>query len=164
MDGYVRERLDRALANMDWRAKFPLVQVRNGDPRHSDHRPVIILTERKIPCPIQGSKPFFFEAGWFEEERCAEVVKEGWEQGVVEGLTSVAQLVGRVANNLSCWNTNVLGGWEKKRKKLKKELEGCRRQPVSAEGVSKEALLRFQLDKVEEQIDIYWKQSRMLGG
>lgn len=44
--GYVRERLDRALANESWREKFPTIFVQNGDPRHSNHRPVIITTMR----------------------------------------------------------------------------------------------------------------------
>jgi hypothetical protein len=52
----------------------------------------------------------------------------------------------------------VLGVWEKQRKKLKRDLEFCRRGSILEEGVSREAVLRFQLDKVEEQIDIYWKQ------
>jgi hypothetical protein len=44
-DTYIREKLDRAVANPGWRVKFPLMQVRNGDPYHSDHRPVVVLTE-----------------------------------------------------------------------------------------------------------------------
>lgn len=44
-DTHVRERLDRAMANVEWRGKFPTVLVKNGDPDRSDHRPVIILTE-----------------------------------------------------------------------------------------------------------------------
>jgi hypothetical protein len=47
-----------------------------------------------------------------EEEKCEEVVREGWELGVAEGLTRVNQLVGRVAGNLSGWSSNVLGVWE----------------------------------------------------
>ena len=156
--GYVRERLDRALANMEWRAHFATVQVLNGDPRHSDHRPVIISTERKEVRNGGGRKAFFFEAAWLEEENCEEVVREGWELGVAEGLTRVNQLVGRVAGNLSVWSSNVLGVWEKRRKKLKKELECCRRRSLSDDVVTREAVLRFQIDKVEEQIDIYWKQ------
>jgi hypothetical protein len=46
-ENYIRERLDRAVANDQWRARFPCVRVINGDPRHSDHRPLIIFTERK---------------------------------------------------------------------------------------------------------------------
>ncbi|KAJ1284176.1 hypothetical protein BS78_03G185100 [Paspalum vaginatum] len=41
-EGYIRERLDRAVANLEWRNLFPLVRVVNGDPRHSDHRPLIV--------------------------------------------------------------------------------------------------------------------------
>jgi mRNA deadenylase 3'-5' endonuclease subunit Ccr4 len=85
-------------------------------------------------------------------------VKEGWELGVEEGLSSVHQLVGMVAGSLSFWSSNVLRGWEKRRKKLKKELEACRRRQLSLEEVSREAVLRFQLDKLEEQIDLFWKQ------
>ena len=42
---YVRERLDRAVADGDWRARFPAFRVKNGDPKHSDHRPVIVETD-----------------------------------------------------------------------------------------------------------------------
>ena len=147
---YVRERLNRALANMDWRIKFATFQVVNGDPRHSDHRLVIISTERRAERGVQGSKPFFFEASWLEEEKCAEVVMEGWEQGMDEGPSPVEQLVGRVASNLSCWSPNVLGAGRSGGKKIKKELELCRWRSLSEEGVTREAVLRFQLDKVEE--------------
>lgn len=42
---YIRERLDRAVANDLWMLRFPNYRVINGDPRHSDHRPVIITTD-----------------------------------------------------------------------------------------------------------------------
>ena len=47
MTGYthIRERLDRAVANAAWRMMFPLMHVKNGDPYHSDHRPVVVSTE-----------------------------------------------------------------------------------------------------------------------
>jgi len=45
--GYIRERLDRAVACGEWRRANPLVRVINGDPRHSDHRPVIVDTGDK---------------------------------------------------------------------------------------------------------------------
>jgi hypothetical protein len=45
--GYIRERLDRAVACGEWRWANPLVRVINGDPRHSDHRPVIVDTGDK---------------------------------------------------------------------------------------------------------------------
>jgi hypothetical protein len=35
--GYIRERLDHAVANVGWRYMFPLFRIINGDPCHSDH-------------------------------------------------------------------------------------------------------------------------------
>lgn len=43
-------------------------------------------------------------------------------------------------------------------KELKRELESCRRQGVSQENISREGVLRYRLDKAQEQIDLYWKQ------
>ena len=123
VEGYVRECLDRALANDSWRQKFSTVVVHNGDPRHSDHRPVIVTTLRLLERGAGGVRSFAFEAGWLVEERCEEVVKEGWEQGVAEGLTMVHNLVKKVSGGLNSWSSNVLGAWEKQRKKLKTELE-----------------------------------------
>lgn len=69
---YTRERLNRAVGNGVWRAKFPLAQVINRDPRHSDHRPVILETGARganvwgRPMEIMRK----FEARWLEEEEC----------------------------------------------------------------------------------------------
>ena len=62
----MRERLDRVVADGDWRARFLAFRVKNGDPKHSDHRPVIVETdwgETNLP-RRRGSPPFRFEAGW----------------------------------------------------------------------------------------------------
>ena len=68
-DRYVKERLDRAVANSEWRNHFPLVRVINGDPRHSDHRPIIVELggrEKEWRRPMEIMKKF--EARWLEEE------------------------------------------------------------------------------------------------
>jgi hypothetical protein len=74
---YIKERLDRAVATEEWCAYFPYYKVINGDPRHSDHRPIIIHVERGHT-PTQRKTvngPFRFEAKWLEEENCEEVVR-----------------------------------------------------------------------------------------
>jgi endonuclease/exonuclease/phosphatase family metal-dependent hydrolase len=44
-DTHIHERLDRVVANSEWRVKFPLFYVKNGDPFHSDHKSVVIFLE-----------------------------------------------------------------------------------------------------------------------
>ena len=63
-----------------------------------------------------------------------------------------------MARSLHSWSGNVLGDLEKRVKKLRKEIEQCRRLPISDITVQREAVLSYRLDKHEEQVDIYWKQ------
>lgn len=53
---YVQERLDRVVACGEWTSKFSLYRAINGEPRHSDHRPIIIDTD-----PPGGRE---WRAGW----------------------------------------------------------------------------------------------------
>ena len=43
-------------------------------------------------------------------------------------------------------------------KKVKKELEANRRRAIDRDQVAREEILRYKLEKLEEQIDIYWRQ------
>ena len=155
---YIRERLDRAVANDEWRGKFPTMKVINSDPRHSDHRPIIILTESEQYAKKGKGGGFRFEASWVGEENCGNIVEQAWVESMERGEGSVMAALKAVAGGLKNWSSNVLGDLEKRAKKLKKELEGCRRSLLCQEKVSREAILRYRLERVEEQIDIYWRQ------
>ena len=70
-EDYIKERLDPAVANGGWRARFPCVAVHNGVPYHSDHRLVIIMTEKSDRRRrAVGEKQFAFEASWLLEDHC----------------------------------------------------------------------------------------------
>jgi hypothetical protein len=99
-----------------------------------------------------------FEAKWLEEEGCEGIVKNTWglEVGVRRG--GVAEGVKCVLGDLVDWSKNVLGDLEKRISKLKKELEKWRREAISSEQTQKEEVLRYKLNKLEEQKELYWKQ------
>jgi hypothetical protein len=123
-ENYIRERLDRVVANDQWRARFPAAKVINGDPRHSDHRPLIITTERSIGGGGRyGSRSFKFEANWLQEEKCREVVEEARKRAMEELDISTQNALKVVTASLSEWSHNVLGDLEKRVKKIEKEVE-----------------------------------------
>jgi hypothetical protein len=112
---HIRERIDRAVANAEWRMMFPFVQVRNGDPYHSDHRPIVVETEKLQRRGRGGSgNSFHFEASW-----CKEVIEEAWGSGVDDDRRLGERIRG-VAASLKEWSMNVLGDLEKRLKKAKK--------------------------------------------
>jgi hypothetical protein len=157
---HIRERLDRAVANYTWRDRFSLVKVRNGDPYHSDHRPVVIVTcddrGRRIR-GAAGEKAFHFEAAWLKEERCRGLVEEAWEEGAFNGEGNVAARIMVISSSLQHWNNNVLRDLEKRLQKAKKELEVWRRKTITDESVHMEAVLNYKVDRLEEQLDTYWR-------
>jgi exonuclease III len=62
------QRLDRAVANMEWRDLFPGYEVINGEQRHSDHRPVILVLDGKNNVIAWGpnTNVFKFEVRWIQ--------------------------------------------------------------------------------------------------
>ncbi|XP_071674413.1 uncharacterized protein [Lolium perenne] len=132
----------------------------NGDPRHSDHRPVIVDTHGGVCLKKSSARSSIprFEARWLEEEDCRGIVENTWERGVeVEGKGVMGAVKG-VLGELVDWSRNILGDLEKRISKLKKELEAWRRKNISAEQVHKEEILRFNLSRLEDQKELYWKQ------
>lgn len=121
-DGYIKERLDRAVANDAWRGRFPAVKVINGDPRHSDHRPLIISTSREDGGKRTRRKGgcFQFEASWLEEEKCGQVVLDSWKGAFERGASTCHEALEGVGKGLMDWSRNVLGDLEKRLKYLKK--------------------------------------------
>jgi hypothetical protein len=57
---YIKERLNRAVATEGWCQCFLGFRVINGDPYHSNHRPVIVELERiqGTMDEIKGPRPF----------------------------------------------------------------------------------------------------------
>jgi hypothetical protein len=86
------------------------------------------------------------------------VVTEAWKRAMEGSPSSVHTAVRAVASDLQYWSRNVLGDLEKRRKKIKSELEQCRRGGLHRDNCAREEVLRYRLEKLEEQIDTYWRQ------
>jgi hypothetical protein len=56
------------------------------------------------------------------------------------------------------WSSNSLGDLEKILKEAKREQEKWRRASISDHAVAQEAVWIFKVDRLEDQIDTYWRQ------
>jgi DNA-directed RNA polymerase len=150
---YTKERLGRVVVNSAWRARFSLVRVINGDPRYSDHRSIIV--EPRAKEKTQWRKPLEimkkFEAKWLEEEECSERVEEGWEKAISRVKVSLMEIQKNVLAELWEWNRTVLRALEKRIKDAKRELELCRRHPISQGQINKEHMLWYRLERLLDQ-------------
>lgn len=100
---YIRERLDRAVAKAEWCSRFPEYHVINGDPRHSDHQPIIVHLDhdsfRQRKHKRREGKRFSFEASWMTEEACGAVIENAWNRETSGTKTLVARALKGVAGD-----------------------------------------------------------------
>jgi hypothetical protein len=99
-----------------------------------------------------------FEAQWLEEEGCKAVVQNAWSLATDVHQKDVDGAIKGVMCDLKNWSTNVLGDLDHRISKIKKELELWRRKGISQEQVRREDLLRFKLQRLEDQRETYWQQ------
>ncbi|KAE8813206.1 LRR receptor-like serine/threonine-protein kinase FLS2 [Hordeum vulgare] len=132
-------------------------KVTNGDPYHSDHRPVVLTRDGspRVQCLAASPRLPRFEAKWLLEEDCDSIVENAWGKAMNPTIKNrLAEVMGALSN----WNREVLGDLRKRIKKIKSELEAIRKEPISDHQVRKEQTLSFKLERLEEQENLVWRQ------
>lgn len=99
-----------------------------------------------------------FEAKWLEEKECMARVEEAWAVATDSGGGCLMEVQNKVLLDLLEWDRTVLGELEKRIKKVKGELEKCRRRSISQEQVNREHIVRYKLERLQDQLHVYWKQ------
>lgn len=73
--GNIRERLDRAVANIAWTTMFPTAILTNSDMTRSDHRPLVVEADTEATNVVADARSKKFEARWLKEDTVEEMVK-----------------------------------------------------------------------------------------
>ena len=158
--GKIRERLDRGVTNALWNDLFPDARLVNGEMTKSDHRPLIVETDRP-PAPIDHAQRGVrrFEAHWLKEETVEEMIKTAWAQAMANGEgRSFMQKTCEVHEELHTWDQKVLKGPTYRIKKLQKELERVRRGPLTEDSVAAQKEILVRLELLLEQEELTWIQ------
>jgi hypothetical protein len=93
--GYIKERLDRVLANNEWIGLFEEVSVQVMAERLSNHKPLLvrIMKEREERVPFQ--KGFKFEASWLMDKEYNNIIKD-WAHGHANGTTKTLNMLNKL--------------------------------------------------------------------
>lgn len=152
-------RLDRGLANEEWRMRFGEGAVRNLPKAASDHCPIIISTNGFAPIP--GTlKPFCFQAAWMKHAKFHEFVFKNWKK-----MALIVPFLREFAAKLQKWNKEEYYNIFRKKSELWARLEGV--QSILASGrqshlIKLEAKLRREMDEVLNEEELLWFQKSRL--
>jgi hypothetical protein len=107
---FIKERLDRGVANMEWRAIFPNALVNVEAAVSSDHTP-LALSLRKSYLRKKWRKSPKYESCWALEDGYKDVITSTWKQEMTShvGWDRVEQKLTTCMYNLSRWKAETHG-------------------------------------------------------
>ncbi|XP_025702516.1 uncharacterized protein [Arachis hypogaea] len=150
----VFKRLDRALANADWRIKFHEARVEVLARVKSDHHPLLITMKPKDN--LANNKPFRFEAMWSRHPDFKQFVESHWSGAQHWGRSLLA-----LAENLMVWNKEVFGHIGRQKRSLMRRIGGIQKASSYGRNPFLEELERNLTNELEEILDreeIMWMQ------
>ena len=154
--GCIRERLDRAIVNMQWRTEFPRAAVFHLGAVNSDHCPLIIDTN---PADVRCPRPFRFEAMWANDPRCLVVINEAWKRNFVgnDGLKLYKKQF-YATMDLRRWNKEVFGHVQSRITELTWSLERIQHEEPTEANVTEEVRLLDSLNIWLRRNETMWRQ------
>jgi len=155
------ERLDRAVANLEWSRVFNVVDVEVMPRYCSDHSPLVISFDRSSSIPWKKNRRFHFEAGWMKHADHKNMVRRVWKvKNRSFGDDKWVILKDRLDNcrkNYKCWARFFDDKECLAIKQVEEELNMLQ-QERDPRKVDKESFLKENLDRLLEVQELKWRQ------
>ena len=154
----IRERLDCALATMEWVNLFPRAKLHHLTNSALDHSPLLLHLDRRVS-KKKMKKLFRFESMWLKEPQCEEIVQNAWSDGIIaQSDFPLVSCINQCRMLLEAWNKNVFGQIGRKINEIQKHLEWLELQPASLGNIQDMRDTRMELNKWHEKEDAMWYQ------
>ena len=70
--------LDYGVASVDWILRFPTTRVHHLEAFHSDHRPIILVSDSQFKRFYRKGQLFRFKVMWLKDKSCENIIKDLW--------------------------------------------------------------------------------------
>ncbi|BFG35644.1 hypothetical protein CerSpe_219180 [Prunus speciosa] len=157
--GGIKERLDRALANLKWQQLFPASRVVHLDPSRSDHLPFLIYLNQQKNKSGAPSPRFRFEHMWTSHADCESVISSAWAT-FVDG-TPMFQVVEKIKVTrlrLLQWHRSTFKATQRDIQSTRDKLGIIWRQQCTDQTIAAFKALSTQLDELLVREEVYWQQ------
>ena len=151
-DANTKIRLDKGVANEEWRVKFQMSTISHLSTHASDHLPIA------SPIFSASVRSFKFEEAWLLSNECEEVVQEAWGRSVDEsnGLQCIKNKNHACGMELSNWGSARTD--EAAIKELQKRLDRLNEAENTEENKAEFLDVSKQMDDLLQKQEIYWAQ------
>jgi exonuclease III len=156
---FTKVRLDRGVANNEWRDLFPLAEILVEVVPCSDHSP-LVLSPTEVNRGRFGGTRFRYEEKWRMEEGFYEIMEDNWAAGSVregndwENFTSKLNLC---RQELLRWQQRKREPMQKSIAALKKKLTKIQNSEDRGSGAEMQAVQK-ELQHLLDSEDMQWRQ------
>ncbi|XP_042974832.1 uncharacterized protein LOC122306468 [Carya illinoinensis] len=158
-DSFIKERLDRALANPMWLERYQESSCCVLPTMTSDHCPVLIDVIYQQDQPRPHVKRFRYEAAWSLRKECEATLKEAWVKPIHEraAAETIRSRLTMSATVLRKWNEKVI---RKAPKEIRQKLKALEELQELNKGDQLDSIrkLKGDIDQDLAAEDLKWKQ------
>ncbi|GKV16725.1 hypothetical protein SLEP1_g27324 [Rubroshorea leprosula] len=156
----LRERLDRALFNVQAKAEFQGAKLFNLPWTSSDHHPILLNIDTAASL-VPHHKPRRFEAVWLTREEFPTVFSRAWTQHP----TDIKQAISSTSDACIVWGKESFGDIFRKKRLLQARLVGLQNFPrydysLNLQTLEKKLLSDYQQVLFEEEV-LWFQKSRV---
>lgn len=146
-------RLDKVVANHQWRTMFPKASVVHGFANTSDHKHILLFLSERAKFNT-ARKKFRFESMWLRDKSFNQVVFEAWNgaRNVKSGLKDKLKFC---SDSIMSWN-NKFGIVRKKNKNPQGRIDCYKNSHRSGEIATKEKEMSERLDEWLAREELLW--------
>ena len=153
---YTRCRLDRALANKPWMARFATASLEHLMAAMLDHSPLLLDLGRGKRNLHEHT--FRYEAMWEKHEELKGFVQAEWAvHGTCNNIQDLHDKLQRVSAGLTKWSKQSFGSVRKEIKDLKKRLDEVRGDPLRVAPTHVELKTNEGLIELYHRKEIMWR-------
>ncbi|XP_073359774.1 uncharacterized protein [Aegilops tauschii subsp. strangulata] len=161
---YTRVRLDKALGSPEWYARFPLAAVEHLAAVTSDHSPILLKLD-PLDRGKHGKKKFRYECMWDTHPELIPTVQHAWEANRPNlRAVKVRENSLSLSNNLGKWSKSAFGSVKAEIRRLEKELERLRNDPLRTAPSHAEIKTNDRLIELYLHEEIMWFQRSRVNG
>jgi ribonuclease HI len=155
---FIKERLDRGVANAEWRDLFPNSAILVEAILCSDHAPLILCLSG-LGGRERRRQRFRYEESWLKEEGYAEIVKQAWPRDEVDSVSweKIEINMARCQNNFLRWQRGCTGSLKHQIAVLHKQLIDLQGRDEMGIGEETKAVKK-KMENLLDQSDLMWRK------
>lgn len=152
----VRERLDRALATVDWRDIYPNAQVFHDICFGSDH--CLLVLNCCVPL-ARVPRRFHFETLWTTSPVCAATIQSEWDKDQAGSqMFKLVQKLKRSQLSLWAWSAKEFGNGRRRIENLRGQIAYLQSRPYTMTNEAHHKHLSHELESIMRREEIYLHQ------